>query len=228
MRDKSPLDTNLDGSNCGLLSRLPAYQYRYKSDYLVPELKGAPTTLSSSGDCHTGRLADADTQGVSPDCTLLHRNTSHLVLHCNSEILTLPRMIADVPVDVMRRVYSLRRKCDQCSAAPTFHTSTGTQIQEAESSVTHPYRISTQRLLASELRNDLSRALCDSVDGCPDFEALINRSHWVPDMFWDAFMGDVRDLLNNTLTPTQPMPPIGTVFSGTTDDETYRENDLNM
>ncbi|KAJ1466255.1 hypothetical protein T484DRAFT_3633993 [Baffinella frigidus] len=218
----------MGSSTCGLLSRLPTYEYRYESRQIRPAPAGSYTTLSASGDCHTGRLAYADTHGVPSECTLLHRNISHLVLQCESETLTLPRMMSDMPKDVMRRVHSLRRKCNQCSAAPTFHSSNGDPLPEAESSVTHPYRISTQRIMASELRNDLSRALCDSVEGCPQLEAVINRSHWVPDVFWHTFMGDVRHLLNNTLTPTQPMPSIGTVFEGSSTGQSYTENDANL
>ncbi|KAJ1466158.1 hypothetical protein T484DRAFT_1988528, partial [Baffinella frigidus] len=204
------------------------YEYRYESRQIYPAPAGSRTTLSSGGDCHTGRVADADTQGVPPECTLLHRNISHLILKCESETLALPRMMSDIPVDVMCRVHSLRRKCNQCSAAPTFHSSNGNSLPEVESSVTHPYRISTQRVMASDLRNDLSRALCDSVEGCPQLEAVINRSHWVPEKFWHTFMGDVRQLLNTTLTPTQPMPSIGTIFEGSTTSESYTENDANL
>ncbi|KAJ1466020.1 hypothetical protein T484DRAFT_1756981, partial [Baffinella frigidus] len=240
MRDGSPLPNNVDASGqnsdvlprnmCGLLSRHPVYEYRYKANVIYPAPDGAPTTLSSSGDCHTGRLANTNTDDVeiTSDCALLHRNTSHLILECGTDTLTLPRMMSDVPLDVMRRVHNLRRGCDQCSAAPTFHSPDGSKLPDAESSVTHPYRISTQRMLASELRNDLSRAMCDSLDGCPEFDAVINRSHWVPDMFWNAFMGDVRVLLNNTLTPTQPMPSIGTTFEGSSNNEGYTENDVDL
>ena len=228
MRDGSTLPTNTGSSTCGLLSRLPIYEYRYESRQIYPAPAGSRTTLSSAGDCHTGRVADADTQGIPPECTLLHHNISHLILKCESETLALPRMMSDMPADVMRRVHSLRRKCNQCSAAPTFHSSNGNSLPEAESSVTHPYRVSTQRVMASDLRNDLSRALCDSVEGCPQLEAVINRSHWVPEKFWHTFMGDVRQLLNTTLTPTQPMPSIGTIFEGSTTSESYTENDANL
>lgn len=211
-----------EGSTCGLLSRLPSYQYRYKVTELTPSPTGSPTTLSESGDCHTGRLAGSTGFGLGPSCRQLHRNASHVVVQCRngseSETLELPRRQLDTPVDVMQRVHALRRRCDQCSSAPTFHASDGRTLPNAESSVTHPFRLSTARVLASDLRNDIARAVCESVEGCPELEAIINRSQWVPETFWDTFMGDVRALLNThpQQEPSQAMDstPLESIIEG--------------
>ena len=202
---------------CGLLPRLPVYDYRYMAGPLTAPPLGSKTTLSQGGDCHTGRLAqtndttDPTKASLGPECHLLHRNSSHLVVGCKKdddsvETMELPRKRADTPTVVMERVHTLRRRCSQCSAAPTFHTPDMVQLPVAESSVTHPFRLSTQRVLASNLRNDLARVMCDSLDGCQELEALINRSHWVPSTFWNSFVNDARALLNNTHTLAMPPP----------------------
>jgi hypothetical protein len=233
LRDSTKLPDHLEGKTCGLLSRLPSYEYRYTVNALIPSPTGSATTLSEGGECHTGRLADSPGFGLGPACHQLHRNVSHVVVVCqngtSSETLELPRRQADTPVDVMKRVHALRRRCDQCSAAPTFHTSDGRTMPTAESSVTHPFRLSTARVLASDLRNDIARAVCESVDGCPELDAIINRSQWVPAMFWDTFTGDVRALLNTKpqqepsqvlySTPLESIIEGGEVYTDTREDD---------
>ena len=207
LRDGTTIDHTVD-AECGLLSRLPPYRYRYAPVPWLAANRVTPSTLHEHGDCHTGRLPDVTGEQLS-GCELVHRNASHLVLECQGNatqhnatqqatqrIVVLPRKMQDTPRELLQRVHTLRRRCDQCSAAPTFHTAAGTEIP-AESSITHPYRVSSERRLAGQLRNDLAQALCGNVTGCVALDNMLNGSQWVPHKFWGAFVGDVRQLLRN-------------------------------
>ena len=206
LRDNSTIDTSkVDTSalsDCGLLSRLPVYRYRYKATNWIPADRDTPSTLDEDGDCHTGRLADTSGENIK-GCEMSFRNESHLILQCSDtdgvfdrEII-LPRKIRDTPRKILQQVHSLRRRCSQCSATPTFHTASDTQIP-AESSITHPYRVSSERRLAGNLRNDLARALCGNFSGCQSLDDILDQSQWVPEKFWTAFVGDVHHLLKNS------------------------------
>jgi hypothetical protein len=197
---------------------------RYDQVPLRAAEPGWSNTLDIGGDCHTGRLADSSyATAFDPACRLLHRNASYMVVGCPDATdpsrlvrTELPRVMRDTPAATMQRVHGLRRRCNQCSAPPTFETPQGARIMVPETSVTTPFRLSTERVIASELRNELSRALCnESLHGCPHLDQIIHRSRWVPGTFWDSFIGDVRALLDVGSSGAD-VPDMGTNVEGST------------
>ena len=203
LRDDVELPRQMGASACDTLDRLPAYEFRWTSVPWVPASGSTPTTLDEGGVCHTGRLAEHDPEQPTPDaeCTLLHRNDSHLVLRCEDVDLVLPRRARAMPEAVAASVAKLRRRCSQCSAPPTFHTRDGARIAP-ETSIGQPFRVSAERRLAARLRDDLADALCvteaDPRAGCAALDGALNHSMWVRGVFWEALMGDAKQLLNSS------------------------------
>jgi hypothetical protein len=86
------------------------------------------------------------------------------------------------------------RRCSECQARPSF-TAGGRSIP-SETSFGIPYRISSSRLIAEELKSKLRHGICGSNEVCEQYSSLLNVSLFVPDRFWDAFWNDSKALLN--------------------------------
>lgn len=197
LRDGTPLSRHLS-STCDKLDRLPSFAYRYISVPWIPAGFDTPTTMSEDGVCHTARVARDDSYEDYALCTLLHRNESFLVLECDQRILELPRDLRDLPFNVARNVLRMRRRCNQCSAPPTYHVRNGQKIAP-EASIGTAFRVSTARKVSAAVRNDLSMLLCDgSLAGCSSLDAAMNTTSWSPENFWHIFFNDARQLINAT------------------------------
>jgi hypothetical protein len=206
LRDGATLQRSQQ-DRCGTLDRLPTYEFRWAMVDWEKSGTGAATTLDEGGVCHTARLAETDddatetlARGGGEECVLTHRNATALVLLCgeHKEVLVLPRTARQAPADVLAAVRGLRRRCSQCAPAPVFETHDGRPL-EPESSVGRPFRISTARKVAAELRRELVAVLCGgSVHasvGCKKLDDALNHSAWAPEEFWGHLLGDPRGLL---------------------------------
>jgi hypothetical protein len=162
MRDGTALTNSI--SNCGILNRLPAFNYRYhNSKTIIPSDK---TTLDEGGDCHMGRPAAYSAS--SQTCTLVEKRSDSMVVLCGSQNVTLQRP-KSASVNVARR-----RPCTQCDPLPTFHASDGTALQEPEVSYGKLWRWAPSRKLAQDLRF----RLCGNATSCPQLKSTSIQDFW--------------------------------------------------
>jgi len=87
------------------------------------------------------------------------------------------------------------RRCSQCQPRPSF--TAGGQFITSETSFGIPYRISSSRIIAEELKSKLRHGICGSNEQCEQYLSLLNVSLFVPDRFWDAFWNDSEALLES-------------------------------
>ena len=85
--------------------------------------------------------------------------------------------------------------CAQCRQPPSFRAG-GVDIP-AETSFGVPYRESSERAIAGNLREKIRSVVCGEGEAtCDVLERLVNVSSWVPGEFWDAFLEDSSHLFN--------------------------------
>ena len=85
------------------------------------------------------------------------------------------------------------RRCSECQPRPSF--TAGGQSIPSETSFGIPYRISSSRIIAEELKSKLRHGICGSNEPCEQYLSLLNVSLFVPDRFWGAFWNDSEALL---------------------------------
>jgi len=85
--------------------------------------------------------------------------------------------------------------CAQCRQPPSFRAG-GVEVP-AETSFGVPYRESSERAIAGNLREKIRSVVCEEGEAtCEVLEQLVNVSSWVPGEFWDAFLEDSSRLFN--------------------------------
>jgi hypothetical protein len=182
LRDQTTLTTAV--SNCGVLDRLPSFQYRYHNSETI--LDNEKTTLDEGGDCHTGRPASYNAGALN--CTLVEKREFSIIVNCGSYNITLDRPKSASVTKV--------GTCAMCDPLPTFKSSDGTQISEPEMSYGKLWRWAPSR----KLYQDLRFRLCGNDTQCPALRTVNNL-----DSFWQFY-------INGGLTGT-PTDPVSQLFA---------------
>jgi len=191
MRDDSSLP--ISTSNCGVLSRLPNFQYRYKDSHTI--LDSQQTTLDEGGDCHMGRPASYS--AAAQTCTLVAKRDTEIVVNCGESNITLARpKSANVS-------FAGRRRCAQCDPLPTFHAADGTALPESEVSYGKLWRWAPSRKLAQDLRF----RLCGNDTACPQLksEKFQLNSFWY-EMMAGGLTGTPQNTVNQLFAAVQEDP----------------------
>jgi hypothetical protein len=194
LRDLTTNPGQWDGSSsdnrCHVLDRFKPFMYRYKP---APVLTDPGFSTLDRGACHTGRLYK-EVKDYTVTSTRCVRNGAASMVECDDgSTYALTREQTTLPADMAARITEKRRTCDQCSAVPQFYS--GTSTMPAESSFGVPFRWSTERMWARDLRE----VICGGNDTCP----LINTPEWAQDRFWRNYMQSPAKLftVSSTLTP---------------------------
>jgi len=171
LRDGSMLPGKV--AACGVLDRLPAFQYRYSNSKTI--IDSPTTTLDDGGDCHMGRPASIS-KPIDQNCTLVSKADDHMVLQCP---------LSPTPVIIQRRrsdniSMQQRIRCESCDPLPMFKAADGTPIAEPEVSYGQPWRWAPERMLAHDLRF----RMCGNATDCPSLDPEV----WKIGKFWPAMM----------------------------------------
>jgi hypothetical protein len=204
LRDGTPTLGREKAAACNLYDRLPKFRYAYNST-LVASARGGNTTLGEGGSCHTGRAPRMP--AVSFDhqlCHKIHSNTSHIAVRCklsggNTEDHELPRELSTPPDLMVTNLQRVRRTCrtEGCAAPPDQYR--GVVKMEPEMSFGTPYRVSTSRLLAGEVRDLLCGGNLSASPACVD---LLNVPEWSMSSFINHFFADPGQLVTHALNQT--------------------------
>lgn len=214
MRDghlHDPRDATATGGGCAALDRLRAFQYRYVN---VPNaVRTDPTgrtTLSSGGDCHTGRATYASNldevrmlQRTQDECQLIGKTAATRVVKCGDTPTPMPVKSSRTLDDMLRIRSNTRQRCNTCSKPPTFRRDDGSPRARNASSFGVPVRWSAARMLAQSLR----RVVCeDAAD--EQCNGLLNEAAWSDaQRFMDAFFDDAERLFSPSSTANATEPP---------------------
>ena len=172
LRDGSNYPSNMGGSSCGILDRLPMFKYRYvNTKRITPSTK---TTLDKGGVCHMGWPI---TTKIPTGCYILPDDEHPNKYDCpgsgqNLEGGTLNRLTAKTLDQLLSN--RLRPRLVDCDAAPKYVTSDETEVKP-EVSYGMLKRLETSRMLAIDLR----RKLCGNSSKCTPSE------NWELSSFWE-------------------------------------------
>jgi hypothetical protein len=189
---------------CHVLDRLKPFLYRYKPASGIQKDPGS--TIDPGGVCHTGRAATlnngATARLTTTRCVKQSESDSSVDVSCeDGTTLTLSKE-RSTPLDTMvSAVASSRKRCNTCSATPTF-TNQKRQSIRAESSFGIPFRFSASRAAAYDLREMVcgsNTAKCDS---------LINQQAWTSANFMRTLLTAPKTLFTAgaTALPSESIP----------------------
>ncbi len=157
---------------CGVLDRLPQFQYRYKNKYSTPQPVpvSAQTTLDKGGVCHMGW--PVVTAGPLAGCYLLVETDMYM---CPSFLA--PKNVTRLRAKTVEELLSspTRPRLSDCDAPPQFKINATTPTAP-EVSYGQLKRLEASRLLA----NDLRRQLCGNSAVCKP------SSQWSISTFWTS------------------------------------------
>jgi hypothetical protein len=182
---------------CHVLDRLRPFQFKYVAVSQFPPSQGASA-------CRTRRVSTLpSTPSTSPRCvrdgTLDTRETTSHRCARTTTITTLPRRLPTAPCDTVSNAKRRRKtRCNACSNPPTFKTQARVSI-DPESSFGIPHRLSTERMLAKDLRD----AICKTNPNC---DALFNRSSWAKSSFMRNYLLYPRNLFVNATSIPKAAP----------------------
>ena len=154
-------------TSCGIMDRLPAFQYRYVNRQTpTPSTK---TTLDKGGVCHMGW--PAVTAGPMAGCYILTDTDSYM---CPS--FTQPKSVSRLRAKTVAELLNAptRPRLSDCSPPPSYKVANSTVASEV--SYGQLKRIEAARLLA----NDLRRRLCGNSTVCEP------SSKWSLPTFWSS------------------------------------------
>ena len=157
---------------CGILDRLPQFQYRYKNKYSTPQPVplSTQTTLDKGGVCHMGW--PVVTAGPLAGCYLLVETDSYM---CPSFLA--PKNVTRLRAKTVEELLNspTRPRLSDCNPPPEFRINAATSTAP-EVSYGQLRRWEASRLLA----NDLRRQLCGNSTVCKP------SSQWSLSTFWSS------------------------------------------
>jgi hypothetical protein len=240
------LSRDLNRTECNLLDRLPAFQYRYTYLPIADASKMDDTFHSVQGNCHGSRVYSTTKEEgldfLQDACFPITEsiNMSHMELSCTQKnggvkyrktlsVLRYPVKVNNTMPAQPKTQRPRAVRCSQCAAPPKFFEGTGTREIIPESSYGVPFREDPERVIAGSVRNNLARVLCGAQDReCLRLEKVLNVSSWVPDIFWEKFLTNVSDLFLETVSSVPSvMLPNRTVYDTFTQAATEAETDYN-
>jgi hypothetical protein len=181
---------------CHVVDRLKPFLYRYAP--IGKPIKSGTSTIDRGGVCHTGRAArvtQAQQAKLNPKLSTtrcVKQNETDLAVFITCEDgtnMTLSKEVSS-PLDAMiTGAQTARARCNQCTAPPTFTTPNGTTIPP-ESSFGIPFRFSSERATAYELRRLLGDQLLA-------YNITLNTSAWENGVFLGALLKSPSSLFLN-------------------------------
>ena len=169
LRDGSSINQRWTlSTSCGVLDRLPTFQYRYKDSQVIqPTTK---TTLDRGGVCHTGW--PIVTSGPLMGCYILVETDTFM---CPTFLgpKNVTRLRAKTIPELLNS--PSRSRLTDCTTPPVYQMGNNTQTTP-EVSYGQPKRWEASRLLA----NDLRRRLCGNSVECKP------SSNWSLPTFWES------------------------------------------
>ena len=193
MRDESTVVERYLPPSCGLLDRLPAFQYRYWNSAVT--IASAATTLDRGGVCAMG-WPMVTSGALDPACYLI----------VESDLLVCPNKLPQAVVRMKARTLAsllfskTRPRLAECRMPPTYPFPGGAATA-SEVSYGQLKRLETSRLLAIDLR----RRLCGNATTCAA------SKDWALPTFWaNVFAKDVPDLPSGDNANALFLPPLRT------------------
>ena len=186
-----------------MLDRFPAFKYRYQS---VPQWTLSGASSVARGVCQTGRVStlSADVPASAGRCLTTRVGTVGSTVRCerSADPYVLRRRAPLTPGETVARYRQARRRCAACSPPPRFVTTNGASMQP-ESSFGVPFRLSSERMVAKRIRDEVRLALCQgNLTTCPRF----NESAWTNGSFLRALLTNPGTLFLrvNATAPNAP------------------------
>jgi hypothetical protein len=184
--------SDVESRKCHVLDRAPDFAYAYISRR---ELKRSGYNTLDIGVCHTGRVQKRFVS--SQRCVRINKGDKDATIRCvdNTGGATA-RASSKKPQDAYQSSLFYRRRCDKCTKTPSFVTRDGHYLPP-ETSFGLPYRVSTERVLAKDLRE----ALCDgNRSRC---NGMLNASAWRKGEFLVNLMQDPKKLFKTFVDRTE-------------------------
>lgn len=150
------------------------------------------------------------------NCHTTYKNVTHVVAYCSSPngIITereivMSRERSKAPQWILDNLNTLRRRCDTCSAPPTYVVSNLEDSGEIFTSVAPetsygiPFRWSASRMLAADLKSLLCGSHHNTTAAC---ESLVNTPEWEIQKFINHFFDDAEKLTDPPIYPSLLSP----------------------
>lgn len=201
-------DSSTSEESCNVLDRLPPFQYRYMPSGKVYAHPDGKTTLDEGGACHMGRAARLNASKITNTrlCRKIYSNFTHVVARCFQASgsaayfdVEMEREMSKAPDWMVEHMRSRRLRCgpQQCNAADSQQWKTEFDAQSLphgpEVSYGIPFRWSSARLLASDLRSIVCSSLGSAqkthhndTEAC---DALLNLPAWTMSSFLQTYAG---------------------------------------
>ena len=193
--------SDVESRRCHVLDRMREFNYTYRS--LGPRLARSAFNTIDHGVCHTGRVQKK--LPYTDRCVRSAQNGGDSRLLCHETMFAPGAASAQRPASRLNTARTRRQRCSQCSPPPRFKTRGGADMYP-ESSFGTPYRFSSERVMAA----DLKEALCGNVTECLDG---LNQSAWRRGEFARTLLTDPSRLFKDfpglalNLTRAQPLLP---------------------
>ena len=167
---------------CHVLDRIPDFSYVFVSKR---ELRKSGFTTLDRGVCHTGR-AQRIVKSYQR-CVRLSKSDTSVTLRCsNNQEVPVQRVKSASAASSANYAKLYRRYCSKCTKTPKFATRAGKPLTP-ESSFGVPYRLSSERAVAADLRS----ALCANKTSC---DKLLDLSKWTKGSFFLTLLKDPAKL----------------------------------